>query len=201
MPKRSKAATERTRADILARAADLASTHGLGGLTIGLVAGAILMSKSGLFAHFGSKEELQLATVDHAGQLFERDVLVPSRREAAGLARLRRLTSGWLRFLQQGVFRGGCFFFAVAAEVADRPGRVRDRVVELTSSWLRLLEQEAEAARHGGELPADSDPAQIAFEIHAFLQEANNAFQLYGDAAVFERARRAIDESLERAGA
>ena len=196
MPKRTPARAEQTRRDILAQAIDLASVEGLGGLTIGRLADAISMSKSGLFAHFGSKEELQLAVVESAREVFAREVLEGAGEVEGGLARLARLALAWLRYVEKGLFRGGCFFAAVSAEVDDRPGRVRDRVVDLTRSWMEALEVEAEAALAAGQVGEDLDPAQLAFEIHAFVQEANWAFQLHGDAAAFRRAGRAIDRAL-----
>ena len=190
------ARSEQTRRDILAKAVDLASVEGLEGLTIGRLADAISMSKSGLFAHFGSKEELQLAVVETAREVFAREVLSGPAEAEAGLARLAHLSFAWLGYVEKGHFRGGCFFAAVSSEVDDRPGRVRDRVVDLTMSWVESLEAEAAEAVAAGELEAGTDPDQLAFEVHAFVQEANWAFQLHGDAAAFRRAGRAIDRAL-----
>jgi len=200
VPKRSLAQTEQTRRDILAKAVDLASVEGLDGLTVGRLADAISMSKSGLFAHFGSKEDLQLAVVDAAREIFVREVLLGAPEGPAGLGRLAHLSAAWLGYVEKGLFRGGCFFAAVSSEVDDRPGRVRDKVVDLTRSWIDLLEAEAAEAQAVGELTGEPDPAQLAFEIHAFVQEANWSFQLHGDGAAFGRAARAIDRAL-RAGA
>ena len=199
MPRSSGARTAQVRRDILARAVDLASVEGLKGLTIGRLAEAISMSKSGLFAHFGSKEDLQLAVVEAAREVFEREVLAGTEEEEAGLRRLAGLAAGWLRYMEKGLFRGGCFFAAVASEVDDRPGRVRDRVADLTLGWSAALATEAEAAIDAGHLDARADPAQLAFELHAFLQEANRAFQLHGDAEAFRRAARAMRRTLAAA--
>jgi len=184
----------KTRREILLKAVDLASAEGLEGLTIGRLAEALGMSKSGLFAHFGAKEELQLAAVEAAREVFAREVLDPVGDVEPGLGRLLRLAESWLRYVEKGVFRGGCFFAAVSAEVDDRPGRVRDRVVDLTRSWVAMLETEAEAARDAGHL--EMEPVQLAFEIHAFVQEANWAFQLHGEAEAFRRAGLAIRRSI-----
>ena len=181
-----------TRSQILRRALDLASVEGLEGVTIGRLSTAISMSKSGLFAHFGSKEDLQLAIVEAAADAFDKEVLGDLSERSDGLPRLIEVATSWLRYLERGPFRGGCFFSSVAPEVDDRPGRIRDRVIELTRSWLEILEKAADAAKGAGDLDPFADPAQLAFEIHAFVQEANWAFQLHGDAEAFRRADRAI---------
>lgn len=188
---------QKTRREILLKAVDLASAEGLEALTIGRLADTLGLSKSGLFAHFGAKEELQLAVVETAREVFAREVLDPIGEVEPGLARLLALAESWLRYVEKGVFRGGCFFAAVSTEVDDRPGRVRDRVVDLTRNWLEMLETEAEVARDAGHL--DLEPAQLAFEIHAFVQEANWAFQLHGDAEAFRRAGRAMRRSIAAA--
>src|ERR687891_926671 len=121
-------AGNRTRDAILGRAMDLASLEGLEGLTIGRLALELSMSKSGLFAHFGSKEELQVATVEAARAIFIREVIKPAFESTEGLQRLWKLCDIWLSYVQSGVFRGGCFFAAAAAEFDSRPGPVRDRI-------------------------------------------------------------------------
>lgn len=193
-PKTARA--EQTRRAILARAVDLASVEGLEGLTIGRLADALSLSKSGLFAHFGSKEDLQLAVVEAAREVFAAEVLQRRGDGPSGLPRLIRLARAWLRYIEKVPFRGGCFFAAVSSEVDDRPGRVRDRVIDLTRSWVDLLEKEAEVAIGEGHLEPDADPTQVAFEIHAFVQEANWSFQLHGDPAAFRRASTAIHRTL-----
>ncbi|HYC57396.1 MAG TPA: TetR/AcrR family transcriptional regulator [Candidatus Binatia bacterium] len=185
-----------TRRQILLRAADLASAEGLEGLSIGRLSEALGMSKSGLFAHFGSKEELQLAVLETARDLFAAEVLAPAAAEPPGLSRLVAVVQGWLRHVEHPVFRGGCFFAAAAAEWDDRPGRVRDRVVAITRQWFSELETGLLEAAARGHLRADSDAAQLAFELHAFLHAANLAYQLHGDAQVFARARSAIRRVL-----
>jgi AcrR family transcriptional regulator len=196
MPRRSEASAAATRSAILARAVDLGSVEGLSGLTIGRLADAISMSKSGLFAHFGSKEELQLAVVETAREIFEKEVIEPAEACGPGMERLIHLAGRWLSHMESAPLRGGCFFAAVSLEVDDRPGRVRDRVAELTRGWQDRLATEARQAIDDGLLREDADPAQIAFEIHAFVQEANRAFQLHGEAEVFRRAARAIRAAI-----
>jgi AcrR family transcriptional regulator len=130
----TKAAT--TRATILERAVDIASVDGLEGLTIGRLASELRMSKSGLFAHFGSKEELQLATIAAAAERFFNEVLAPAQREQEGTARLRAYCERYLDYLQRKVFAGGCFWAAAATEFDDRPGPVRDAVRAGVLGWM-----------------------------------------------------------------
>jgi AcrR family transcriptional regulator len=193
-----KAQGERTRQVILEAAVDLASAEGLEGLTIGRLATALSMSKSGLFAHFGSKEDLQLATIEAARAVFIREVIRPAFKVDQGMLRLWKLCDTWLSYVQCGVFRGGCFFAAAAAEFDSRPGKVRDRIAEIMKEWLKTLSHgviEAQEAKH---LNADVDPTQLAFEFNALELGANWAFQLYGDKQSFARAREAMLERLRR---
>ncbi len=180
---------ERTRQAILERAVDIASEEGLEGLTIGRLSSELSMSKSGLFAHFGSKEELQLATVEAARSIFIREVIRPAFEAAKGLPRLWRLCDDWLAYVKGEVFRGGCFFAAAAAEFDGRPGPVRDRVAEIMKEWLALLGRSVKEAQGEGQLRKAADPAQLAFELHALEMGANWAFQLHGDRQAFARAR------------
>ena len=179
-----------TRDAILERAVDLASTEGLEGLTIGRLASDMGLSKSGLFGHFGSKEELQLATVEHAARRFVAEVVEPAYRgTAAGPGRLRALMERYLDHMESEVFPGGCFWAAASAEFDGRPGPVRDRVKDGTAAWLAELERQGEAA-------GADDPRQLAFELHALAAGANQRFQLFGDREAFARARRAIERLL-----
>lgn len=196
--KARKARGERTRQAILEMAVDVASAEGLEGLTIGRLATALSMSKSGLFAHFGSKEELQLATVEAARDIFIREVIRPSFEVTKGLPRLWKLCDVWLAYVRREVFSGGCFFAAASAEFDGRPGIVRDRVAGIMKEWLATLRKAIAEAREAGELNADADPAQIAFELNALEMGANWAFQLYGDRQAFARARDAMLERLRR---
>jgi len=186
----------RTRQAILEVAVDLASAEGLEGLTIGRLAAALSMSKSGLFAHFGAKEELQLATVEAARDVFIREVARPAFEAERGLARLWRLCDVWLAYAEGEVFRGGCFFAAAAAEFDGRPGPVRDRVAEIMREWLAGLRRTVVEAQEAGQFAADADPAQLAFELNALGMGANWAFQLYGDKQAFTHARAAMLDRL-----
>jgi AcrR family transcriptional regulator len=196
--KARKARGDRTRQAILEVAVDVASAVGLEGLTIGRLAAELSMSKSGLFAHFGSKEELQLATVEAARDIFIREVIRPSFEAGKGLARLWKLCDVWLAYVRSEVFRGGCFFAAAAAEFDGRPGLVRNRVAEIMKEWLATLRTSISEAREAGQLKADADPSQLAFELNALEMGANWAFQLYGDRQAFARARDAMLERLRR---
>jgi len=168
---------------------DLASTEGLEGLTIGRLARELEMSKSGLFGHFGSKEELQLATIDAAQRRFVRAVVEPALVEPEGTPRLRALCDRFITYLEDRVFEGGCFWGATMAEFDGRPGPVRDRIRERVAAWLSELERQAEIA--GAE-----DPKQLAFELQALGQGANSSFQLFGDRSAFEHSRRAMTSLL-----
>lgn len=188
----------RTRQAILEMAVNLASAEGLEGLTIGRLASELSMSKSGLFAHFGSKEDLQLATVEAARLIFIGEVIRPAFEAEHGLHRLWKLCDTWLDYVQGEVFRGGCFFAAAAAEFDSRPGPVRDRIAAIMKEWLATLRQAVTEAQGAGQFDKQVDPAQLAFEINALEMGANWAFQLYEDKQAFARAREAILERLRR---
>jgi AcrR family transcriptional regulator len=187
---------ERTRAAILDEAARLATIVGLEGLSIGGLANAIGMSKSGLYAHFGSKQELQLATIESARETFVAEVLMPALRAPKGVQRLLAACEEFLSHVERRVFPGGCFFSAAAADVGTRPGPVRDSIAAQQREWLILLERLALEAEELGELDPATDPAQLAFELQALLVAANTSFILQEDTGAFERARRAIRERL-----
>lgn len=193
-----KAQGERTRKAILEAAVHIASAEGLEGLTIGRLAMELSMSKSGLFAHFGSKEDLQVATVEAARAIFINEVIKPAFETAQGLLRLWKLCDIWLGYVQSGVFRGGCFFAAAAAEFDSRPGPVRDRIAEIMKEWLSTLRNTIIEAQNAGQLVKDIDAVQLAFEFNSLELGANWAFQLYGDIRAFTRAREAMRERLSR---
>jgi AcrR family transcriptional regulator len=191
----------RSRAAILDEAARLATVEGIEGLSIARLADGVGMSKSGLFAHFGSKEELQLATIEAANDIFEERVLEPAAAAAGGLERLRLLAEGYLRYIENETFPGGCFFASVLAEVDMRPGAVRDRLVRFLNEWLGTLERAVRDAQSEGAIAASEDPAQLVFEIEAAVFLANTQFVVSRSAEPIERARRMIDFVLERAAA
>jgi AcrR family transcriptional regulator len=189
---------DRTRRAILAAAVDLASVEGLEGLSIGRLASELGMSKSGLFAHFGSKEELQIATVRAAAAIFVARVIRGAVEEhEPGIVRLRMLLDRWLDYIERGTFAGGCFFAAARAEMDGRPGPVRDALASQMTSWANLVADYARDAIARGELRADADAEQLAFELDALGTAANAGWQLHEDTAVFERGRRAVRRRLE----
>jgi len=193
-------ATE-TRHEILRVAVDIASAEGLEGLSIGRLASELQMSKTGIFAHFGSKEQLQLAAVETAKQIFFEQVAQPSLRRPRGLSRLKAMLENWLGYVERIVFRGGCFFAAASAEFDSRPGAVREQIAELTKAWMVALREEIEVAQSKAEILGSVKPAQLAFELHAYVQEANWGFKLFNDKSAFLLARRAIATRLDAASA
>ena len=190
---------ERSRKAILHQAAKLATVEGLSGLSIARLADAVGMSKSGLFAHFGSKEELQLATIDAAGVIFAAEVVEPALVEPTGIGRLRALAERFLDHVGRRVFPGGCFFASIAAEMDTHPGPVRDKAIEVVADWSDHLVAAAQAAREEGALGPAEDAEQLAFEIDAYLLLANAEFVISGAAAPLDRARLAIGRRLVEA--
>jgi len=174
---------DRTRAAILDRAVDLASVEGLEGLTIGRLASDLEMSKSGLFRHFGSKQDLQLATVAAARDRFVAMVLQPASAAADGGPRLRAMAEHYLDYLYS--FPGGCFWGATASEFDDRPGPVRDAIAASLDAWMAELVRQATAAG----IP---DPDRYAFELYAVVMAANARWRLTGDHHTFDLARAAL---------
>jgi AcrR family transcriptional regulator len=179
-----------TRAMILDRAVDLASVEGLEGLTIGSLAAELEMSKSGLFGHFGSKQELQLATIDAAARRFSAAVIEPALGAAEGVPRLRAMADSYLVHLDGGAYSGGCFWAATSAEYDDRPGPVRDAIAAALDAWLGELERQAKIA-------GSAEPGRFAFELYAIVIGANSRFRLSGDRLVFDYARATTDRLLE----
>src|SRR6476619_2504382 len=177
-PRRHRSDGERRRSAILSEAAQLATVEGIDGLSISRLAEVVGMSKSGLYAHFGSKEELQLATIETANTIFNEQVVGPASVARTGLERVQRLAENFLRHVQDGVFPGGCFFASVAAEMDTHPGRVRDVAVGFMADWLALLEQTVEQAQAEGDLDPEVEPAQLAFEIEAHLLLSNALFAI-----------------------
>ena len=190
---------DRTRKAILDHAIQIASTEGLEGLSIGRLAEELGFSKSGLFGHFGSKVELQVATVQAAREVFL-DEVVASARVGGGVQEVYSLTEAWLGYMEREVFRGGCFFSAASLEFDGRPGPVRDEVTSMVSEWLMALEASIQDAQEVGHVATDLDPRQLAFELHSLGMGANWAFQLYQDREAFDRARSAIRQRLDAVG-
>ncbi|MBK5258064.1 MAG: TetR/AcrR family transcriptional regulator [Thermoanaerobaculia bacterium] len=188
---------DRTRQTILERAVDIASLEGLEGLTIGRLADDLGMSKSGLFAHFGSKEELQLATLEVAGERFLDAVLRPALKEPRGYPRLMAICSAWIRYVKGSVFPGGCFFAAASFEFDGRPGVVRDQLASTMGDWMAAIEKAVTIAQDEGHLDPEFDAAQLAFEINSIFFGANFSYQLRGDRKALTQATTAIEHRLE----
>jgi AcrR family transcriptional regulator len=189
----------RTREDILRTTVEIASVDGLDGLSIGRLAAQLGMSKSGLFAHFGSKEALQLAAIEEARRRYVAEVILPALSSPSGISRLDALCQAFLSYVERDVFVGGCFFASAMAEFdAKDPSPVRDRIVECQALWMTTLERAAENARSKGELRGDCDSPQLAFELEGALLTANWYFHLFHDATNIGRARHAVRSRLSR---
>jgi len=194
--RRPRADGERTRGAILRAAASLATVDGLEGLSIGNLAAAIGMSKSGLYAHFGTKQELQLATVDEAERILTDEVVRPALAAPPGLGQLAAVCEAFFSYVERRVFPGGCFFAATALEMGGRPGPVKERVAAIQSDFTALLRTFAATAIEQHELPAHEDPDGLAFELHAILLGGDTKFILHDDPAVMNLARRVVHQRL-----
>lgn len=182
-----------TRRLVLRRTADLASVEGLGGLTIGRLATELSLSKSGVFALFGSKEELQLATIRAARRIFVDHVIEPAVRAGEGITRVRRMCENWLVYSHDRVFPGGCFFITVGTEFGSRPGAVRDAIAAARHEWVEFVEESITEAVRRKELREDTDVPQLAYELLAVTEAANADSLLTGDMSVYDKARRAVE--------
>jgi AcrR family transcriptional regulator len=198
-PRRTRADGERSRQAILRAAANLATIDGLEGISIGNLAAHIGMSKSGLYAHFRSKEELQLATVETAHEIFNTEVVEPDPGIVDPLEQLRALCDRFLSYVERRVFPGGCFFASTSAEFDTRPGPVKDKIAAVQQGWTELLQQLIREAQAADSLNAAADPIQLAFEIYAFLLMGNTAFVLDDDPGHLQQARVAITNRLSSA--
>jgi AcrR family transcriptional regulator len=192
---------DRRREAILERAIQVASVEGLDGVSIGRLADELGVSKSGVFAHFGSKEDLQLAAVRAASETFATEVVLPALGGPPGLGRVERLCLDWLDYSRRRVFPGGCFFCQVSAEYDARPGRVRDLIATAYRAWIRQLERAIEQARELGEMSDDVEAAQLAFELDALVRAANNRGMLEADESAYDLARTAVRARLVGAAA
>ena len=197
-PRHQRADGERTRGAILRAAASLATVDGLEGLSIGNLAAAIGMSKSGLYAHFGTKQELQLATVDEAERILTDEVVRPALAAPPGLGQLAAVCEAFFSYVERRVFPGGCFFAATSLEMGTRPGPVKDRLAAIQSDFTAMLQSFAATAQSQHELPEGEDPAGLAFELHAVLLGADTKFVLHDDPAILDLARRVVRRRLER---
>ncbi|HXU42165.1 MAG TPA: TetR/AcrR family transcriptional regulator [Burkholderiales bacterium] len=189
---------EQTRAVILDQALQIASKLGLEGLTIGSLADATGMSKSGLFAHFGSREDLQLAVLEHAAQLYGNKVFLPALKIERGLPRLRALFAQWLEWTIASGLPGGCIMISAAAEYDDRPGPIRDAVIANQNRGRAISEKAVRLAIEEGHLRPGTDPEQIAFEMLAIVLASHNYRRLLGDKEARKRALTAFEQLVGR---
>jgi AcrR family transcriptional regulator len=192
MPRRPAAAVAATRSEVTRAAVDHASVEGLEGLTIGRLADQVEMRKSSVFTLFGSKRDLQRATLEAAIEQFREEVWDRVADEPPGRARLLALTDAWLEYHEREVMPGGCFLTTATVEYDARPGPLRDAVAQTMQRWLELLEREAATAVEAGELPAGANPGDVAFQLNALAAAASYGFQLWRDPEVFARARRSM---------
>jgi AcrR family transcriptional regulator len=197
-PRKSVLETAGTRARILERALALASVDGLEGITIGQLATDLGMSKAGVIGHFGTKEALQLATLAEAAELFRVRVPVAVAGAEPGTERLARAFAEWIDYMAGAEGHRGCFLTSVATEFDGRPGAVRDAVLGWLSLWSEYVDGELRTAVEAGELPADTDVEQVAFELAGVALAARQAIQLTADPTAPDRARRAITRILGR---
>jgi len=198
-PRRRRSDGERSRRAILREAGQLATIEGISGISIGRLAEAVGMSKSGLFAHFGSKEELQVATIETARAVFTEQVVDPALVSPTGLERLRQLGENFLRYVEGGLYPGGCFFASVAAEMAMRPGPVRDGAVQVLDEFARHVETAIREAQAEGAIDSSEDAEQLAFELDAYLSHANAQFAISHESGPISRARRAVEGRIAAA--
>jgi AcrR family transcriptional regulator len=188
----------RSRAAIIERSVQLASREGLEGLSVGALAADLQVHKSNVFALFGSKQELQLATLAAARDMLIELVIVPALASREGLARLRAIGEAWCDYFVSDIFAGGCFLCAASTEMDGRPGAVRDAVADVMGEWLAVLSFNVNAAIAVGELAADVDAAAMAFRLNALGMAANWQRQLLDDTAGIEHARIGWRAELER---
>ena len=190
---------ETTRALILEAAVQQASEGGFESITIGTLAERTKLSKSGLFAHFGSRQELQIAAMDEAGRRFTEAVFLPALKAPRGLRRLRALFEGWVRWPEMAQLSGSCPLYAAAAEYDDKPGSMRDAVVERQTLLARELAKSVRMAIETGELDAQADPEQIAFEMIGIVLAMYQSQRLMGDGKAASRAAAAFNRLVDSA--
>ena len=188
--------SERTRDTIVRTAAALATADGLDGLSIGNVAAELGMSKSGLHAHFGSKTELQLATVAEAARIFDAEVIQPALAAPAGLGQLAAVCEAFFEYLERRTFPGGCFLTSAALEIGTRPGPVRDLIASFQARFGDLVRGFAATALARHELVAGEDPDRLAFELNGIMLAADTNLVVHDDPAVLDLARQIVHQRL-----
>jgi AcrR family transcriptional regulator len=194
--RRQRADGERTREAILHTAVSLATVDGLNGLSIGNLAAGLDMSKSGVYAHFGSKEDLQLATVDEAERIFRAEVIAPALAAEPGIGQVLAVCDAYLDHLERRTFPGGCFFAGAVLEMGTRPGPVKERIAAFQSSFTALIRGFVVEAIDRQELPADEDPEALTFELNGIILAANSRFVLSDDRHVLDMPRNLLRRRL-----
>ena len=195
-PRHSAEDALRTRAAIVALGTQRASVEGLEGMTIGRLATELGLSKAGVIGPFGSKESLQLEVLNEAVRIFIRRVWTPVAHLPPGRTRLLATSERWIAYLADCPLPGGCFITTASTEWDARDGPLRDAVAAAQGRWLDTLRADAEVAVRAGELPADTDPAELAFELNGIAMSLNQAIQLFRDDAAPDRARRSLARRL-----
>jgi len=189
---------DRTHAAILNTAAAMASVDGIHGLTIGRLADSLGVSKSGLYAHFGSKEALQLETIETAKAIFDREVMVPAYQAPEGLPQLESLLEAYFSYLQRGVFPGGCFFAGLLAEEDAGEGPIHDVVAGFEVEWIESMSQLVSTAQRLGQIATRADPELMAFELYSCMTMTNFHYVLFKSDDVLDRGRRAMSNIIGR---
>ena len=195
-PRRQRADGERTRDAIVREAVSLATVDGLEGLSIGNLADGLSMSKSGVYAHFGSKEQLQIATVDEAERIFRAEVIEPALAAPPGIDQLRVVCDAYLDHLARRTFPGGCFFAGAVLEMGTRPGPVKERIAAFQGSFTALIRGFVVTAIEQHELPADEDPDALTFELNGIILAANSNFVLSNDPQALDMPRKLLHKRL-----
>lgn len=185
---------EDTKRTILDAGLKMATQLSLESVTIGNLAKAIQISKSGLFAHFQSKENLQLAILKHAGDLFAEKVVVPALKETAGIPRIKALITNWKNW--SATMPGGCIFVSASAEFADRPGNVHDFIRAQQEEWVDSLRRMARSAVRIGDFRKDADCDQFAFDLYSLLLGFHYYHQLLRDTDIVKRQEKALADLL-----
>ena len=187
-----------TRKRILAHALRVAASHGLAGLTIGRLAGDLGMSKSGLFAHFRSKRQLEMATINEARKVFTSQVLSPAGAANEGIERLWVLCDSWLAHIERRVFPGGYFFTGAFFECAERSGMIEEEINGMAREWWKSLKSAVLKAQDRKEIDPAVDARRISFDLNGILMATYWAFLVEKDAGIFHEARIALLAKLER---
>jgi len=182
----------RTREAIVREAVSLATVDGLEGLSIGNLANALDMSKSGIYAHFGSKQELQLATVEEAAGIFQSQVIEPALSAPPGVPQLVAVCDAFFDYLARRTFPGGCFFASAVLEMGSRPGPVKEQIAEFQAGFTAVIRRFAATALEQHQLPEHEDPDSLAFELNGIILATNAHFVIYQDPAVLEMAKQIV---------